>query len=126
MKNVLIIAGVALDVAVLALSLLLMVAGYLWWGWVALLCAGGLVFAAAWFWRNSPDPATAEREWLVWDTELDDELSPAEQQMLRYGYITDPVDAHAAPAIALTQPALPKLHLLQPRRAGGRHRQDNR
>lgn len=125
MKTLLIVAGVALDVAVLALSLLLMVGGYLVWGAVALLAAFALVVAAARFWANSPTPADpADREWLVWDEDEDEDVeygaSGVEQRTVRDLWTpADPVDVHATSAIALTQPALPELPLLEPR---GRHR----
>lgn len=122
MKNALTILGVALDAALLALSLLLMVGGYLWWGVVALAAAGVLVFAAARFWLHTPEPgAEAPREWHVWDEELDADLSPVERQMLRDGSvpIPDEVDTHAAQMIrALSgRPAvLPERGLLDAQR----------
>lgn len=126
MKNLLTVAGVALDAALIVLSLALMLAGYMWWGAVALAAAGVLVAAAARFWRNTPD-APAEREWHVWDEELEEGLSDVERQMLRAGYVpVDPVDAHAATAIAHGEPGWPEMPLIQPKPRPGRHRQDNR
>jgi len=64
-KNLLIVAGVAADVALIVLSLVLMLAGYLGWGVVALLAAFALVVAAAWWWRNSPAPIPPAVEELL-------------------------------------------------------------
>lgn len=121
MKTLLKIAGIAALVALLALSLLLMVAGYRLWGVIALLAAGALVYAAARFWANTPEPPAADdREWLVWDTELDAELSDTERRMARDGWVrvmpSDPVDWHAAQwGAALNEPP----DFLPARRSGG-------
>lgn len=130
MKNLLIIAGVVADAALIVLSLSLMLAGYLAWGAVALLSALGLVFAAARFWLRTPPPAPADpapTEWFVWDEELEAGLSDVEQQMLRNGCVPvpDPVDVHQAqmaavleptrPLSILRQPDWPNVHLIQPR-----------
>lgn len=127
-RNLLILALVVVDAAIIALSLLWMLAGYMAGGVVALLAAFAGVVAAARFWRDSPEAAPAEREWLVWDEELDAELSPTERRMLRNGCVPDPVDDHAAQMIrALSgRPAvLPEHHLLLAPRPG-RHRKENR
>lgn len=126
LKNAFIVAGVVADVALMVLSLVLMVAGYFLWGWVALLAAFGLVAAAARFWANSPAPVTTTDgdKWFVWDEELEDGLSDVERQMLRYGYVRiDPVEAHADLARTRGEPGWPETPLLQPDRpACGRHR----
>lgn len=92
-------AFVVADAMLLLLSVLWMFAGYPLGGVGALLAAGALVFVAARFWANTPDPAeAAPTEWLVWDEELEDELSDVERRMLRDGCVRlpDPVDAHQA------------------------------
>lgn len=127
MKNWLILGFVVGDVALIVVSLVWMLAGYLAWGGVALLAAFALVVVAARHWRDTVWPAPAEPgEWFVWDTELEDGLSDVEIQMLRRGCVPvpDPVDAHAAQmirALSGQTAVLPEIGLLQPERPG-RHR----
>jgi len=99
------------------------------WRWFAPLVGGALlVLAAAWFWRSSPEPGAipaGEREWRIWDEELDPDLSDIERDMLAHGC---PVDAHAAQmirALSGQTAVLPEIGLLTPPRTG-RHRSDKR
>ena len=125
-KKLLTVAALAVDAAVIVLSLLLMVAGYPWWGGVALAAAFGSLVAAAWYWGRTPElPVTTG--WHVWDEELEDGLSDVERRMLRAGYVrVDSVDAHAAQmirALSGRSAVLPGHHLITPPRL--QHRQDN-
>lgn len=94
-----VVAAVAL---VLAMAMLL--SGY-WWesAGLGVVVLAGLALAA---WPRRSKPLAEPTEWLVWDEELEDGLSDVERQMLRYGFVGDPVDVHQAQmARALNGPA---------------------
>lgn len=96
MKILSTLALVALEATALALGLLVFVAGYFWQAAALGAIAVAGLAAAAWASRSRPTARTEPREWLVWDEELEDGLSDVERQMLRYGFVGDPVDVHQA------------------------------
>lgn len=89
------ILGIAASAAALLLGLLMLASGY-WWqaAAIGITALAGLVFAA-WYGRSRPVPL-APREWVLWDVPLPPQLSPTEEQMLRFGLVSDPVDVHQA------------------------------
>lgn len=122
LKTLFTIAFIAVADAALILAALLMVCGYKSESIAVFVGTFVVVALVAWLSRSKPKPAVEpEREWLIWDEELEEGLSDVERDMLRRGCVpvVDPVDDHAAQmirALSGQTAVLPERHLIEPDR----------